>query len=385
MPTIKKATIKSYSAATHKATVQIAGSLGVWLDAIRVATDIPAADVVAGRQCTVLFLDPANQDDAVVLTIQGALPSGGGGGTTDHGALTGLGDDDHPQYGALAQAETWAALQTFSAGLQLAASQAIKDSGSTPRISLATASPHVTLAGDIRLGDHAGVGADPLANTGLLVSYDAALASGTHSMLRVEPQSSLTVGGNNVFVRGVFGAPFAGIDTGPYTGIAFDGLWYVPGISGGGAGTVVGRIRAVAAQPAVAGFTGTVTLVIGLGALAPIYQSLPAGTVITTSIGAQIGNYGANAKVVDVIGLEIADTTLNTGFTRLLELGGTLGTLPNLRLEGRAPTNPGAGLGRSQLLLSFNENGTVTLRRVEWKNPDATGHMAAADKVLVAV
>jgi len=76
---IKSAVIKSYDDAEHKATVQIAGSLGVWLDGVRVATDIIAADVVAGRQCTVLFLDPSNQDDAVVITIQGALPSGGGG------------------------------------------------------------------------------------------------------------------------------------------------------------------------------------------------------------------------------------------------------------------------------------------------------------------
>ncbi len=79
MTVLKKAIIKSYAAAEHKATVQIAGSLGVWLDGIRVATDIPAADVVAGRQCTVLFLDPSNQDDAVVITIQGALPSAGAG------------------------------------------------------------------------------------------------------------------------------------------------------------------------------------------------------------------------------------------------------------------------------------------------------------------
>ncbi len=42
------------------------------------ATDIPAGDVVVGRQCSVLFLDPSNQDEAVVATIQGALPSGGG-------------------------------------------------------------------------------------------------------------------------------------------------------------------------------------------------------------------------------------------------------------------------------------------------------------------
>jgi hypothetical protein len=35
--------------------------------------------------------DPVN--DKVDITV-----SGGGGGVTDHGALTGLGDDDHPQY-----------------------------------------------------------------------------------------------------------------------------------------------------------------------------------------------------------------------------------------------------------------------------------------------
>ncbi len=88
MSLLKKAIVKSYDPIAHKATVQIAGSLGVWLDGIRVATDIPAADVVAGRQCTVLFLDPSNQDDAVVITIQGALPSGGAGGST-HAPLGG--------------------------------------------------------------------------------------------------------------------------------------------------------------------------------------------------------------------------------------------------------------------------------------------------------
>ena len=80
MTVIKKAIVKSYDAATHKAAVQIAGSLGVWLEGIRVATDIPAADVVVDRQCTVLFIDPSNQDDALVLTIQGELPSGDGAG-----------------------------------------------------------------------------------------------------------------------------------------------------------------------------------------------------------------------------------------------------------------------------------------------------------------
>src|SRR3970040_1279959 len=89
---IRKAVIRAYDAATHKATVQIVGSHPTLLTNLRVATDIPAADVQAGRQCAVLFLDPTNQDDAVVLTIQGALPSGGGGGVTHHRPLPGLRD-----------------------------------------------------------------------------------------------------------------------------------------------------------------------------------------------------------------------------------------------------------------------------------------------------
>jgi hypothetical protein len=88
---IRRATIKSYDAATHKADVQIAGSLSVWLEGVRVATNIPAGDVQAGRQCIVLFLDPSNQDEAVVATIQGALPSGGGGAALD--GLPPPGDD----------------------------------------------------------------------------------------------------------------------------------------------------------------------------------------------------------------------------------------------------------------------------------------------------
>ena len=77
MSEIRRAIVKSYDAVAHKAAVQIAGSLAVWLNAVRVATNIPPGDVVAGRQCTVLFLDPSNQDDAVIIAVQGALPSVG--------------------------------------------------------------------------------------------------------------------------------------------------------------------------------------------------------------------------------------------------------------------------------------------------------------------
>lgn len=56
---------------------------------------------------------------ATHTTLMACIGAGGGSAVeaTDHGTLTGLGDDDHPQYGALAQAETVAALWTFTSGI----------------------------------------------------------------------------------------------------------------------------------------------------------------------------------------------------------------------------------------------------------------------------
>jgi len=74
---IRKAIVRAYDPATHKADLQIVGSHPTLAPGLRVATNIPAADVVPGRQATVLFLDPANPDDAVIVAVQGALPSTG--------------------------------------------------------------------------------------------------------------------------------------------------------------------------------------------------------------------------------------------------------------------------------------------------------------------
>jgi hypothetical protein len=73
--TIKKAIIKTYDSGSHEAAIQIAGSLAVWLEAVAVATDIPAGEVIAGRECSVLFFTDDNPDDAVIFTIHGAVPA----------------------------------------------------------------------------------------------------------------------------------------------------------------------------------------------------------------------------------------------------------------------------------------------------------------------
>jgi hypothetical protein len=77
MATISRAIIKSYDVVTHSATVQIAGSLAVWLDAVPVSDGIAPADVVAGRECGVIFFADDNPNDAAVVTVHNAVPIGG--------------------------------------------------------------------------------------------------------------------------------------------------------------------------------------------------------------------------------------------------------------------------------------------------------------------
>ncbi|MGH9312176.1 MAG: hypothetical protein ACRD1S_03150 [Vicinamibacterales bacterium] len=81
MSTIKRAVVKAYNPSTHKASVQISGSLAVWLDGLPVATDIPPAEVIAGRECAVLLFTEHNPDDGVVVTVHGAVPAGISGGS----------------------------------------------------------------------------------------------------------------------------------------------------------------------------------------------------------------------------------------------------------------------------------------------------------------
>lgn len=54
------------------------------------------------------------------MTIEYETP-GGGGGVADHGALTGLTDDDHSQYHNNSRADTWLATSAAAAASIIAA------------------------------------------------------------------------------------------------------------------------------------------------------------------------------------------------------------------------------------------------------------------------
>ncbi|MCS7276932.1 MAG: hypothetical protein NZ695_07965 [Dehalococcoidia bacterium] len=64
-----KGVVRGFDSASYRATVQLAGSLAVWLEGVPVARNIPAAQVTVGRGCVVLFFDEANPRDAVVLAV----------------------------------------------------------------------------------------------------------------------------------------------------------------------------------------------------------------------------------------------------------------------------------------------------------------------------
>ncbi len=65
----RKGVIKGFNSASYLATVQISGSLSVWLEGVPVARNIPSGQMVTGRNCAVLFFDPSNPKDGVVTAV----------------------------------------------------------------------------------------------------------------------------------------------------------------------------------------------------------------------------------------------------------------------------------------------------------------------------
>ena len=69
--------IRAYDGATHRADVQPVASLATRITGLPVATNIPAAAVVAGRECAVLLFTEDNPADGVVISVHGTAALGG--------------------------------------------------------------------------------------------------------------------------------------------------------------------------------------------------------------------------------------------------------------------------------------------------------------------
>jgi hypothetical protein len=66
---IKKAILKSFNGTAYTATVQIVGSLSAWLQDVPVSRAIPSAEMISGRACALLLLDPSNPKDSVIVAV----------------------------------------------------------------------------------------------------------------------------------------------------------------------------------------------------------------------------------------------------------------------------------------------------------------------------
>ena len=66
---VRKGVIKDFDSGSYKATVQVAGSLSVWLEGVAVARNIASSEMVTGRSCALIFFDETNPEDAVIVAV----------------------------------------------------------------------------------------------------------------------------------------------------------------------------------------------------------------------------------------------------------------------------------------------------------------------------
>jgi len=95
-------------------------------------------------------------------------------------------------------------------------------------------------------------------------------------------------------------------------------------------------------------------------------------------------SYAGNSAVATHCGLRITDITAGTN-KYLIWAGPNVPSatgLTNLRLDAGNPPNAASTTeGDSQLYLTFNENGTLVMRQLRWRQQNQLG---ATDKVLIA-
>ena len=68
MMELRRATVRGFDSGTYKATVQLEGNPH-YLSGVPVNRGIGSGDMVAGRWCVVVFVDPHEPGDAMVVGV----------------------------------------------------------------------------------------------------------------------------------------------------------------------------------------------------------------------------------------------------------------------------------------------------------------------------
>ncbi len=66
---VRKGIVKGFNSSNYPATVQLAGSLKVYLEDVRVARNIASGEMTVGRKAVVVFFDEHNPKEAVVVGV----------------------------------------------------------------------------------------------------------------------------------------------------------------------------------------------------------------------------------------------------------------------------------------------------------------------------
>ena len=391
MSEIRRAVVKSYNAATHKADVQIAGSLAVWLDDVRVATNIPPADVVSGRQCSVLFLDPSNQDEAVIIAIQGAAPSGGG--ASDHKVIVSA-DDTTADY-LLAKLAAGAAitLTELNPGAdedaEIAHAQVASGDLHTEYARLTGRTGGQTLQGGAASGEVLTLASTAHATKGYIRALDNLVIKDTLAILQNAVVNMRKSGDADGWVGLI--CDLGSLQSFPTPGQmkAITGQLSASNNDASASSQILG-LEFLAANarntgsPTIANLIGCQakfsatanTSTINDGAAFKAGRASSVFSTFTRAMGVWIANVSKSIDTT-VYGIRVDDQTL--GVNRYLAWFG--GANPNLRVDAGTP--PDAALtteGDTNIWAAIMENGTVTVRQLRWRQQSSLG---ATDKVAI--
>lgn len=154
MTTITRGIIKAYDAGSHRASVQLAGSLAVWLDSLPVSDALEPPELVAGRECGVLFFSEDDPEDACVVSVHNAVPVG----------TNRLRDADADTSVYVEYAPDEDKIRLTALG--------------TLRVLVQSASPHLDVTGDQRVSGHLAAGDGVLPNAAWILGLRELSASG---------------------------------------------------------------------------------------------------------------------------------------------------------------------------------------------------------------
>ncbi len=361
MTLLKRATIKSYDAGTHRASVGISGSLSVWLEGLAVSDSIAAASVVVGRECAVLFHEDDNPDDAVVFSVHGGGPPAAGGTT--------LFDADSDTGWDVEQSADEDKVRGKVAG--------------TERFVLQDASPHLALTGDAKITGNLGIRSAPASDDSNFIKCSPTVSLTTNlEALTIGPVLDIDAQTNrSVYVmRGVLQAKVSG--GGSYAAVV--GCDYVCAPWSDGAGTQTVTLLAglqAGVQTIRSGGTFNITTAAALTAYG-FKSVLSTSTAITDLIGVLVQGpqNDVGGGITTSTGVLIEHVAYGTNKYLIHAFRDAVNT--SLRLDaGNPPDAALATEGDSQLYLAWMENGAVNLRQVRWRKKSNLG---SADKVLIA-